>query len=354
MSREYYPGSRSEHKLMLYEARQFRCVSGVNHGEGLEDLAELCLGDVYRMRAMAEPTRHILLGPDPRHVNQSGYFRKIADPVSDPVSDPDSAGATETAEAVDCDQCLTVMTESGVIGKLRLLTIDGKLMLLPLGAVDVHTSQSIIARTKDTAPLPLADPTCLAFTRGTRITLQDGSLAPIEEIADGAHVLTRDGRTAKVVAVLRETVAATGRCARVVIREGAFANDSELVVAAHHKLFVPARRNDLDPDGPDRMEPAIKLVNGLTITAEAGGETEYFHLLLERHEVIYAEGIPCESLLLTNTTRAGLSPELAERLAELAPAIRHRPHPASLPPSERPVPARPIRPALPAVARSTA
>jgi hypothetical protein len=93
------------------------------------------------------------------------------------------------------------------------------------------------------------------------------------------------------------------------------------------------------------MEPARKLVNGLTITADPGGRIEVFHVLLDRHDVIYAEGIPCESFLLTGASRAGLAPHLRALVEAAAPDLVHTPHPASVPPDLRPARPGPARPA---------
>jgi len=326
MSREFYPGERSVHDLMVYESRHFRCVAGVNHGDGFDDLDTLCAGDSYKMRMKTEPRRLHLLGPTPGTPIDTRYTAIDADKAA--------LGPVEATIG------LTMMTETGALAHMRVLDMGDRAFLLPLGQIDVHAVHTVIEVSAATAPLPLADPVCLAFARGTRLTLQDGSLKPVEDLTSNDALLSRDGLPSGVVGVLSEIVPAIGRTTRVVIRAGAFSNESELVVSAAHRLFVPARRSELTANGPDRMEPAFKLVNGLTITAEAGGSAEYFHVLLDRHEVIYAEGIPCESFLLDATSRAGLSETLAAQVAQCAPRLIHAPNPASLPPFERVRPAR--------------
>jgi hypothetical protein len=315
----------ARHVLTVYDASAFRCTGGVNRGDALELSDTLCLGDSYRLAVEADALRIELLGAVFLDTIATGYRLANAPEV-----------------LVDLGPTLTMMTQAGGLTSMRSLMIDGDSFLLPLGAVDLFSPLTIIAQAPDLAPLPLADPTCLAFTRGTRIAVQDGRLVAIEDLKPADKLLTRAGRAASVRAVLSQTVPAIGRATRVVIREGAFANETELVVAADHRLYVPARRSDLDPDGPDRMEPAIKLVNGLTVTADAGGRTEYFQVLLDQHEVIYAEGIPCESFLLTNASRAGLTDALAVQVAASGVKEAHVPHPASLPPSLRPRPKAPV------------
>jgi Hint domain len=64
----------------------------------------------------------------------------------------------------------------------------------------------------------------------------------------------------------------------------------------HRDLFL-SRYHCLYLDGV--LIPAVDLLNDSTIvrcSADDLGEIEYFHLKLERHSVIYAEGAACETL----------------------------------------------------------
>ncbi len=318
----------ARHVLTVYDAQAFRCVAGVNHGEALAVAETLCLGDSYRLDPKADPIR-LELEPG----TETDSYRVVAPPGMEP-------GRTVTPGPT-----LTVMTGTGATARVRSLLIEGETYVLPLGEVDLFAAQTLIALDTTPAPLPLADPTCLAFARGTRLTTAEGHLVPIEDLSPGTRLLTRDGRAAPVLALLGDSVPAIGRATRVVIRAEAFNNETELVVTADHRLFVPGRRSEIDPHAPDRMEPARKLVNGLTITADPGGRIEVFHVLLDRHDVIYAEGIPCESFLLTGASRAGLAPHLRALVEAAAPDLVHTPHPASVPPDLRPARPGPARPA---------
>jgi Hint domain len=67
---------------------------------------------------------------------------------------------------------------------------------------------------------------------------------------------------------------------------------ADLYVTAHHSLLI---------DGV--LAPAEALINGTTIVRDEDGEydeLEYFHVKLESHDVIYAEGVPAETLLEVN------------------------------------------------------
>ena len=64
---------------------------------------------------------------------------------------------------------------------------------------------------------------------------------------------------------------------------------ADLYVTAAHSLLI---------DGV--LVPAEALINGTTITRYEASETdelEFFHIRLESHDVVYAEGVPAETLL---------------------------------------------------------
>jgi hypothetical protein len=83
----------------------------------------------------------------------------------------------------------------------------------------------------------------------------------------------------------------------------------------HADLFV-TRTHALLID--DVLVPVCNLINGTTITlhdARALDELEFFHIKLNAHDVIYAEGTPCETLL--NVDEKAIN--FAEYLREYGP-----------------------------------
>jgi hypothetical protein len=68
--------------------------------------------------------------------------------------------------------------------------------------------------------------------------------------------------------------------------------NADLLVTKAHALLID-----------DVLVPAGELINGTTITfydARDLDELEFFHIKLERHNVIYAEGAPCETVMNVN------------------------------------------------------
>ena len=134
----------------------------------------------------------------------------------------------------------------------------------------------------------------VCFARGTLIETSIGP-RPIEELRPGDALRTADRGFQPLRWVGSATVAAIGRLAPVRIAAHAIGNTRALVVSQQHRILSWGELKD----GTGRMAecfiPAKKLVNGSTIRLQEGGEVEYFHLLLDRHEVLYSEGVPTES-----------------------------------------------------------
>ena len=166
----------------------------------------------------------------------------------------------------------------------------------------------------------------MAFTRGTRITLASGAQKPIEELQVGDKVLTRDDGPQEVRWVGQNTRRAIGDFAPVLIREGTLNNENDLIVSPDHRLFIYQRD---DAIGAGRSEVLVKvrhLINGDTVVRMEGGFVDYFQLLFDSHQIIYAEGIAAESLLVDPRTRAALPEDLNHALAKALPGHENRHH----------------------------
>ncbi len=141
-------------------------------------------------------------------------------------------------------------------------------------------------------------PVC--FLAGTQIKAPAGDVR-VEALAIGDLVLTADGRVAPVRWVGVQTVvtlfADPLRTFPVRITAGAFGDGlpvRDLLVSPDHALFL---------DGV--LVQAGALVNGTTIVRETAMPERftYFHVELDDHALILAEGVPAETFLDTVTRR---------------------------------------------------
>jgi hypothetical protein len=134
------------------------------------------------------------------------------------------------------------------------------------------------------------------YVAGTRLATEDGE-ASVETLRPGDRLRTREGRLAPVrwvgwtrVDLSRHPAAA--RAAPIRIRADAFAPGQprrDLLVSAEHCLWIAGA-----------LVPAAALVNGATIARLDGlSAVTYWHVELDRHDVLLAEGLPAESFLDT-------------------------------------------------------
>jgi hypothetical protein len=133
------------------------------------------------------------------------------------------------------------------------------------------------------------------FAAGTLIETKSG-LVPVEALSERDHLQTALGGPGRIVWIGSRKV----NCAQhpnpetvwpVRVRAGAFA------------AGMPKRDLWLSPDhavyANDVLIPIKHLINGCTITQEPRDEVTYYHVELEQHDVVLAEGLPAESYLDT-------------------------------------------------------
>lgn len=136
------------------------------------------------------------------------------------------------------------------------------------------------------------------FLKGTRILTATGE-REIEDLAPGDLVPTTFGGTRPVQSIGRfRRVRSDARrpwtkhARPVRIARSALAHE-----VPHRDLYVTQGHAVLFENV---LIPAGSLINGTTISLHAADEhdeLEFFHVKLETHDVIYAEGAPCETLL---------------------------------------------------------
>lgn len=134
------------------------------------------------------------------------------------------------------------------------------------------------------------------FVRGTRILTPEGEVE-IEWLQPGDLVTTAAG-TAKPIrwighrSIAVEDLRDMVECLPVKVQRFALSESGphrDLYLSAGHSIYI---------DGV--LVPVGHLVNDRTITrcgAPEVGALEYYHIELDNHDVIVAEGAPCESLL---------------------------------------------------------
>lgn len=297
------------HSAFVHPARDLPVVSGANLGDPIAAEGSSEPGDVYRLRPDARPLRL-------RLARIAGGSPRIAE-----GSDLGRPGDTIRPVAQ-----MTLMGSDGEQVEALLLNLGGSDCLLPLSPLMQRTEYTLLRVGPADAGLPLTDLICVSFAAGTRVTLADGRQERIEHLAPGTSILTRDHGPQPVRWIGKATLRARGGFAPVVILPGVLGNDAELIVSPHHRLFIYQRGAYRIGGMAEILVQAKHLVDGEAILRREGGFVDYYSLVFDRHEIIFAEGIAAESLMVNAATVAQLPPELAGELLRRFPGLSQSQH----------------------------
>ncbi len=288
----------------VYRAEDFLVSHGANLGDPLSHQDDLMLDDVYSLTSGASPVRLTLHTTDAAHLT---------------VADDSAVGMTGAQVHLDC--ALTLMSPDGQItDAIVLVETDAtgdiaNIYLLPLAGLASRTPYALVGTDQDGVRTKFAHLTCARFTRGTHITLASGAQTPIEDLEVGSRVLTRNDGIQEVRWIGQTTVRAVGDFAPIRIRAGTLNNDRDLIVSPDHRLFIYQRKDRLGAGRSELLVKARHLVNGDSVTVQDGGFVDYFELLFDSHQIIYAEGIAAESMLIDTRTRPAVPDEVTALLS---------------------------------------
>lgn len=297
----------STQNLLVFSATDFVVTDGVAEGDPVSFADELVMDDVYQLQAFARRSRlglAVEVGTLDAPNSGSGSFS---------VAKGSEVGQAGNALHLDC--CMTLMApDSTTFEALVLVEVDegavAGVYLLPLATLQPRTDYRLVGLDRHSATTRFAEVACVSFTRGTLITMASGQQVPIEDLKVGDKVLTRDDGPQSIRWIGQTTLRAVGSLAPIVIRKGALHNENDLIVSPDHRIFVYQRQDRL---GAGRAEVLVKvrhLINGTSVVQLEGGFVEYFQLLFDDHQIIYAEGIAAESLLIDPRTRPAVPEDL--------------------------------------------
>jgi hypothetical protein len=287
---------------------------GVNLDEGLSSLDEACAGDIYQLAHGATPQKLLLA--------RGGTGQIVAQ----------GSGLGTPGAHVTIAARFTMLAPGG--DRLELLALHiaagdtdaGGYYILPLSPMGEKIEYTLIRVDEPQPNERLIDLLCISFGRGTMITMGDGSQIPIEHLAVGDRILTRDHGPQALLWIGQVTLRAVGAYAPVVISAGVLGNAGNLVVSQHHRMFLYQRNRAKGVPKSEILVQAKHLVNGDTVYMRESGFIDYYSLVFDAHEIIYAEGIPAESLMVSEATVSRLPPELAAEVKQRFPEVSQNQH----------------------------
>ncbi|MGR3711886.1 MAG: Hint domain-containing protein [Shimia sp.] len=170
------------------------------------------------------------------------------------------------------------------------------------------------------------------FVAGARISTPCGP-RPIECLAPGDLVFTRDNGPLPMRWIGRRTVTGTGAFAPVRLARGVLGAKRAHYVSQNHRILLEGWRAELFFGEDEVLVPAKALIDGDRIAVRQMPEVTYFHIMFDSHQIVEADGVASESFFpgvealdsleeLVRDEIFALFPELMECLADYGQIAR--------------------------------
>jgi hypothetical protein len=158
------------------------------------------------------------------------------------------------------------------------------------------------------------------FVAGTRILTPSGEV-PVETLCPGDLVMTMDEGAQPLRWIGQRTVPALGKFAPIRIRAGTFGDHAALMLSPQHRVLVRDSLAELLFGEFEVLVAAKDLVNDRSIRVIEGGEVTYVHLLFDRHQIVYSEGLATESFLPGSEMAKSFDDEAVAEIYNLFPEL---------------------------------
>jgi Hint domain/Bacterial Ig domain len=158
------------------------------------------------------------------------------------------------------------------------------------------------------------------FVAGTMILTPDGEV-PVETLEPGNLVITHDDGPQPVRWIGQRRVPAKDNLAPICIKANTFGSHRELLVSPQHRILISDSLAELLFGEAEVLIAAKDLVNDYTVRSQEGGMVDYVHILFDRHQVVFSEGLATESFLPGPQTTRSFERECVEEICSIFPEL---------------------------------
>ncbi|MGB3277870.1 MAG: Hint domain-containing protein, partial [Pseudorhodobacter sp.] len=162
----------------------------------------------------------------------------------------------------------------------------------------------------------------ICFTPGTMILTPFGERA-IETLRPGDLVITRDHGPQPIRWLGNSTVPGLGELAPITIDPGVLDGATrQLQVSPQHRFLFTGYKAELLFGTSEVFVSAKHLVNGINVRQEECAKVAYLHLMLDQHEVIYADGTATESFFAGDAGVSSICDQARDEMFAIFPELR--------------------------------
>lgn len=182
-------------------------------------------------------------------------------------------------------------------------------------------------------------PGVICFAKGTMIRTPDGPKR-VETLQEGDRIETKDDGAQEILWIGNRRMSgarlyAMPQLRPIRIRAGALKGfglgmdipDDDLLVSPQHRMLLRGRAAEALFQSSEVLVAAEDLINDRSIMVDhAVREVNYIHLMLERHQIVWANGVETESFHPANTSLETVLPEQRAQLLSYLPSLENDPH----------------------------
>ena len=158
------------------------------------------------------------------------------------------------------------------------------------------------------------------FVAGTLIATPEGDRCA-ERLLPGDLVMTKDEGAQPLRWIGSRRVAAVGDFAPIHICANTLGQHRDLLVSPLHRVLIKDNLAELLFGEAEVLVAARDLVNDHSIMRREGGEVTYVHLLFDRHQVVFSEGLETESFLPGPQTSSSFEADVVEEIYSIFPEL---------------------------------
>ncbi len=185
------------------------------------------------------------------------------------------------------------------------------------GVVTLASGNTVTFSNIENVTAPVEPAIC--FSRGMKLETDRGAVA-VEDLQLGDQLLTFDHGLQPIRFIWSRWFEAKDKNAPVRFKAGSIGNDEDIVVSQMHRMYVKSLPNHYWFED-DVVVNAHKLVNGEDIIIDESIENvQYFHIMLDNHELVKCHGTWSESWQ-PHKRNLARDPEMAEELMRFFPEI---------------------------------
>jgi Hint domain-containing protein len=203
---------------------------------------------------------------------------------------------------------VTTITYTGSDGLVHTVTIDAQ---SSIGVAGVDVVQVV------------------CFARGTVIDTEIGPV-PVEQLCEGDLVLCGDGSSRPILWIGSRRLDAQALRLHPELAPVSFAPDAfgpgrpgrRLRLSPQHRVLLRDWRAELLFGEAEVFVSALQMVNDSSIRVESDCcGVEYFHILLEAHHTVFANGVECETLMPAELSQSALPSQARSEILTIFPEL---------------------------------